>query len=428
MKIINIVPGFGGTFYCGNCLRDSGFTKALKDLGHEAHTLPIYLPLFAEDCDNEKDIPVFYGAVNIYLKQNFPLLRKMPAWLERFFNSSAILKFAARKAGSTRAEGLEEMTFSMLRGHEGYQQDELQELITYLKEHEKPDVVHLSNALLLGLAHKIKTELGIPVVCSLQDEDVWVDAMNEQWQEKTWKTMSEKARDVDAFIAVSHFFAGIMAGKMNIPEQKLHVVHVGVDPEKYTMFKPALNPPVIGYLSRLCEENGFEILVDAFIELKKNTPFKEAKLRVSGGKTGDDLRFLKKQMKKLRKNRILQDVEFVEDYRKEALINFFDGLTVLSVPVLKGEAFGLYQLESMASGIPMVQPALGAFPEIIGATGGGVIFEPNTAKALAEKWADVFSNPEKLNQMSLDGRKAIEEKFNMMELTKKIVKVYEVLR
>jgi len=427
MKIINIVPGFGGTFYCGNCLRDSGFTKSLKDLGHEAHTLPIYLPLFADDSENESGVPVFYGAVNIYLKQNFPFFRKMPAWLERFFNSSPILKYAARKAGSTRAEGLEEMTFSMLRGHEGYQQEELHELITYLKEHEKPDVVHLSNALLLGLAYKIKTELGIPVVCSLQDEDVWVDAMNEQWQEKTWKMMSEKASDVDAFIAVSHYFAGIMADKMKIPAQKLHPIYVGVDPQKYTVFQPALNPPVIGYLSRLCAENGFEILIDAFIELKKNPAFRDAKLRVAGGKTSDDDPFINKQTKKLKKNGFLQDVAFVDAYRKEAVRVFFDGLTVLSVPVLKGEAFGLYQLEALAAGIPMVQPDLGAFPEIIEATGGGVIYQPNSPKALSEKWAEVFSNPEKLQQMSLDGRKSIEEKFNMMELTKKIVRVYERL-
>ena len=172
MKIINIVPGFGGTFYCGNCLRDSGFTQALQSLGHEAHTLPIYLPLFTGKEQNENSTPVFYGAVNIYLKQNYSIFRHMPAWLYRFFNSASILKYAAKKAGSTRAHGLEEMTLSMLRGHEGYQKEELQMLIDYLRDYEKPDVVHLSNALLLGLAHKIKNELGIPVVCSLQDEDL----------------------------------------------------------------------------------------------------------------------------------------------------------------------------------------------------------------------------------------------------------------
>lgn len=424
MKIINIVPGFGGTFYCGNCLRDSGFTKALKDMGHEAHTLPIYLPLGNEKSQSENDMPVFYGAVNIYLKQNFSIFRRMPAWMYRFFDSSAILRFAAKKSGSTRAEGLEDMTMSMLRGHEGYQQEELQMLIDYLRDHEKPDVIHLSNALLLGLAYKIKTDLGIPVVCSLQDEDVWVDAMHEDFKQQVWDVMSEKAQDVDAFIAVSDFFADVMERKMRIPRHKLHVNHVGVDAKSYAMNTPSLDPPMIGYLSRMNEENGFGIVVDAFIELKRQPLFKKLKLRLSGGKTGDDKGFINKQIKKLKQNKFLEDVEFAEDFSKDAQAYFFKGLTLLSVPVLKGEAFGLYQLEALASGIPLVQPALGAFPEIIDATGGGMTYQPNTAEALAAKWAELISNPALLREMSEKGREAILQNFQLEKLAGKIVEVY----
>lgn len=425
MKIINIVPGFGGAFYCGNCLRDSGFTKALKETGHEAHTLPIYLPLFADDSQNDKEVPVFYGAVNIYLKQNYKLFRKMPKWLYRFFDSSPILKFAAKKSGSTRASGLEEMTMSMLQGHEGYQKEELQMLIDYLRDHEKPDVVHLSNALLLGLAHKIKTELNIPVVCSLQDEDVWIDPMEKSWQERMWKQMEENAKDVAAFIAVSDYFAELMKKNMNIPDEKIHVVHIGIDSEKHNYNSPKLNPPVIGYLSRMNEENGFAVLIDAFISLKDNTEFKNSKLRVTGGKTSDDDRFIKKQMAKLKKRGYENDIEFYTGFSSSVAADFFTTLTVLTVPVLKGEAFGLYQLEAMASGIPTVQPALAAFPEIARVSGGGVVYEPNTAEALSEKWAEVFSDPEKLKQMSLNGRQSVSDKFNLQVLTNKMIDIYK---
>jgi len=424
MKIINIVPGFGGTFYCGNCLRDSGFVHALKAAGHDAITLPIYLPLFAEGCKNDEEVPVFYGAVNIYLKQNYKLLRHMPSWMQNLLDSEPVLRYAAKKAGSTRAHGLEEMTLSMLKGHEGYQKDELQQLIDYLQNHEKPDVVHLSNALLLGLAYKIRTELGIPVVCSLQDEDVWIDAMDESYKPKLWNLLSEKAKDVDAFIPVSNYFAGVMKDKMNIPEKKLHPIYISVDPEKYEVTKPSLNPHVIGYLNRINDENGFEILIDAFIELKDHSEFKNTKLKVTGGKSGDDKPFINKQLKKLKRKNYIKDIEFVDDFRVESLSEFFSTLTVLSVPVLKGEAFGLYQLQSLAAGVPLVQPALGAFPEIIKETGGGVIYKPNTAKALAAKYNEVFSDPDKLNEMSVNGRKAVEDKFNMNILTEKMIEVY----
>jgi glycosyltransferase involved in cell wall biosynthesis len=425
MKIINIVPGFGGTFYCGNCLRDSGFVSALKAAGHEAHTLPIYLPLFAEGCNDDEDIPVFYGAVNIYLKQNYRFFRNMPKWMERFFDSSPILRYAAKKAGSTRAEGLEDMTMSMLRGHEGYQADELEMLINYLKNHEKPDIIHLSNALLLGLAYKIKTELNIPVVCSLQDENVWVDAMEESLQTKVWDLMNEKAKDVDAFIAVSNYFAGVMKDKMRIPEEKLHAIHIGINPENYKPTIPNIHPPVIGYLSRRNEENGFKVLIDAFIELKDTSAFKNARLKVSGGKTADDNKFISRQMKKLKQKGYHKDIEFIDDFTLEALPQYFSGLTVLTVPVLKGEAFGLYQLQALASGIPLVQPALGAFPEVINETGGGLIYEPNQPKALAKKWEELFSKPESLAEMSQKGRESAISKFNMEILTKKMVQVYQ---
>lgn len=425
MKIVNIVPGFGGTFYCGNCLRDSGYTKSLIDLGHDAMMLPIYLPLTMEHGVKEDENPIFYGAVNIYLKQNFKLFRKMPKWLERFFNSSPILRYAAKKAGSTRTEGLEEMTISMLNGSQGNQDKELQELIDFLKTHEKPDVVHLSNALLLGLAKQIREQLQIPVVCSLQDEDVWVDAMNDFYQKKVWDLMAERAKDADAFIAVSDYYAAEMKRKMHIPDEKIHVVHIGIVQNLYKPSVPVQKPQAIGYLSRMYKEHGFGILIDAFIKLRENPEFKNVKLKLSGGMTADDKSFVNKQFKKLKKNKLWQDVEIIDDFKTELLSKFYKKLTLLSVPVLKGEAFGTYQIESLACGIPLVQPSLGAFTEIIETTGGGVLYEPNTPEALAEKWAEVLSDSEKIQQMSESGRKSVMENFTTDVLTQKILKVYE---
>jgi glycosyltransferase involved in cell wall biosynthesis len=425
MKIVNIVPGFGGTFYCGNCLRDSGYTKSLIKLGHDAIMLPIYLPLNFNHNVQNSDTPIFYGAVSIYMRQNFKLFKNMPKWMERFFNSGWILRYAAKKAGSTRTEGLEEMTISMLNGAHGNQKEELQELIDFLKHHEKPDVVHLSNALLLGLAKEIRTQLKIPVVCSLQDEDVWVDAMNDHYQKKVWQLMSEKAEDVDAFIAVSQYYADEMKRKMRIPDSKMHVVYIGIDHEIYKYSEPVFDPPVIGFLSRMYHEHGFGLLIDAFIKLKEIEQFKDVKLKATGGYTGDDKLFINQQIKKLKKKGILHDVEFIEKFDKGSLSDFFRKVTILSVPVLKGEAFGTYQLESLACGTPLVQPALGAFPEIIDITGGGAFYSPNTPEALAAKWAEILPQKDKIMEMSQKGRESILEKYTNSVLTEKVLKVYE---
>jgi glycosyltransferase involved in cell wall biosynthesis len=351
----------------------------------------------------------------------------MPGWFHRLLDARPILRYAARKAGSTRASGLEEMTISMLRGIEGYQNEELLQLVNYLKHHEKPDLVHLSNALLLGLAETIRNELKIPVICSLQDEDVWVDAMKPAYRGKIWDLMAEKGKDIDAFIAVSSFYGDLMKSNLKIADDKMHIVHIGVNPEIYKVYQPVLEPPVIGYLSRLCEENGLEILVDAFIELKDHSAFKSTKLRLSGGKTGDDNPFIRRQILKLKRKGYHHDVEWIEDFSPDGLPSFFKGLTVLSVPVLKGEAFGLYQIESLASGIPVVQPALGAFPEIVNATGGGLVYSPNTPKPLADALEGLFSRPEKLQQLSKNGRTAIMNAFNNVSITNRMINVYETV-
>ncbi len=425
MKIINIVPGFGGTFYCGNCLRDSAFTRSLKKTGHEAYTLPLYMPLSAINNYDKDGLPVFYGAVNIYFEQNFRFLRKMPEWLHKFFNSPAILRYAAKKSETTRAKGLEEMTISMLKGAEGNQKDELDRLIDYLKNHEKPDIVHLSNALLMGLAGQIRKELNIPVICSLQDEDVWIDAMSDDYRTKLWGLMCEKGLDIDAFVSVSKFFADKMKDNMCIPDEKLHIVPIGVDPSVYQYSSPIQNPPVIGYLSRMNKANGFELLIDAFIELKKKEGFENVLLKATGGKTSDDDKFLKAQMKKLLKNGFENDIEFINDFRTEKLSSFFEKISVLSVPVLNGEAFGLYQLEALACGVPIVQPDLAAFPEIVEKTKGGDTFSPNTPAALASKFAETLLDNDKLKEYSKNGRKAVETIYNADITTQQMLSIYE---
>ena len=216
-----------------------------------------------------------------------------------------------------------------------------------------------------------------------------------------------------------------MKKKMCIPDEKLHIIPIGIDPKLYEVSIPVEEPPVIGFLSRMNDENGFEVLVDAFIELKENSKFTNIKMKASGGKTGDDNKFINKQIKKLKKKGFSHDVEFVDDFRTEKLSEFFSDLTVLSVPVLKGEAFGMYQLESMACGVPIVQPALGAFPEVVEATGGGVIYQPNTPLALADKLVEVLSNSTALNKMSIKGRESVVKKFDTYLLTQRMIKVYE---
>ncbi len=423
MKIVHIIPGSGGSFYCGNCLRDSKYFESIKKLGHDALKVPMYLPLFNHDADNNS-VPVFYGAVNLYLKQSYPLFRKSPGWFDKMLNTKPVLRQAAKMAGSTRARGLEEMTISMLLGEHGGQAEELEEMTVWLEEHYKPDVIHLSNALLLGLAGKLKRRLGVPVLCSLQDEDVWVDVMSDKSREKVWELMSDHSEDVAAFISVSQYFTDMMQQKMNIPDEKLHTIHLGVDPDDYQYINSAEKERSIGFLSRMCHENGLDILVDAFILLKSAADFHDVKLYVSGGSTGDDADYIKALKRKITEAGIGSDIIFLENFDNENRHIFFERVSLLSVPVRKGEAFGIYLAEAMASGIPVIQPSLGAFPEIVDASGGGIVYSDNTPEKLGEALRTVLADKKRTSGLSLNARKGVEEKFNIKTQAEKLIEVY----
>jgi glycosyltransferase involved in cell wall biosynthesis len=424
MRIIHIIPGSGGSFYCGNCLRDSKFVVALRKMGHEVIKVPMYLPLFAHELDRN-DSPVFYGAISIYLKQLYPIFEKAPKWFDHFLNSKPMLKMAAGMAGSTRAKGLSEMTISMLKGEHGHQHEELDRMIDWIKHHYPADIIHLSNALLSGLAPRLKEKLGVTVLCSLQDEDVWIDVMKPEFRQEAWDLMHENARSIDRFISVSHFFSAFMKERIRVQDYKIKTIHLGIDPSDYEYIPISQKPRNIGFISRMCYENGLDILVDAFVLLKKKQGFEDVKLILTGGSTGDDKGYLSKIRKSIDQSGLRNQVEFQEDFESEGRKTFFSKVSVVSVPVRIGEAFGLYLLESMASGVPVVQPALGAFPEIIQKSGGGVVYEPNRPESLAESLAGLLSDPKQLAVISEAGYEGVQRHFNIFSHARELVSVYE---
>lgn len=421
MRIAYIVPGFGGTFYCQNCLRDQMLGQHLRAAGHEVLMLPMYLPISTDTMGG--DIPVFYGAVNVYLKERVPLYRKAPAWLQQIMNAQPLLRLASGMSGSTDASGLEEMTLSVLQGKHGHQADELQRLVHWLQEQGRPDVVHLSNALLLGLAREIKRTLQVPVFCTLQDEDSWIESMDETYRTQAWQEIHERARDVAGFIAVSEYYAQKFAQSARLPAERIHTIPLAVDVTRYTSSRLPMDPPCVGYLSRFSEKLGLGILVDAFLILKReNRP--DLQLRLTGGMTGEDKQFVRSMEERLRTAGVRDDV-YWEPWRfQDDLPDFLASLTLLSVPVPAGEAFGSYQLEALASGVPTVLPAVGGFPEITHKTGGGVVYSPNTPRELARTIDTMLSDPGRLARMAARGQQRVRSQFSIEKLVKKLLLLY----
>lgn len=425
MKIVQITPG-AGKMFCGACFRDNALVQALRRMGHSVVMVPLYLPASLEDEDQSAGTPIFFSGINVYLEQKYPLFCKAPRWLRRLFASRLLLGWAARAAARTRADGLGEMTLSMLKGEDGKQAGELEELIVWLKS-EKPDVICLSNALLVGLARRLHRELGVPLVCTLQGEDSFLDALPQPYRDQAWETVAERARDIDCFIAPSRYFADLMGRRLCLEPGHLRVIYNGID---LTGFEtPAAEAgadgaKTLGYFARMCPEKGLDALVEAYISLKKRDRVKKLKLRVGGYCGPADERFVEALRKRLKANGVLDDVEFCPNLSRSEKLEFLRSLTLFSVPASYSEAFGLYVIEAMACGVPVVQPASSAFPELIEATGGGVLCDPDDSGALANEIEELLLDGKQMRLLGAAGRAAVFKQFSAETMAHQIADLH----
>ena len=402
MRIVQLVPGSGGRFYCENCDRDDGLIKGLRARGHDVHIVPLYLPVSSEYPRSEGETPIFYGAVNLYIRH---ILGPAPGWLKRIFDSRALLGVAGRFAGSTDAGELGDLTISMLDGGDV---EELERLIEWLAL-IRPDVIHLSNGLLIGLAPAIRQRLGVPVVCSLQDEHSWLDSLSDEIKRETaWSLLGKNAAAVDLFLPVSRFYAEYMTQRIGLPEDRIRIVPVGIDMDGFPEASSPLEKDgkrIIGYMSNISREMGFGLLAEAFMILKRSEDFRDLGLAATGGYSSH--RYMNSVLTTLQKSGQRKDVRIVPSFGRNDRIRFLSGLSLVCVPVLEGEAFGTFILEALAAGIPVVQPNLGGFTELVDTTRGGILYRPNTPAALAATLARALRQPQRLRELGEAGRKAV---------------------
>lgn len=418
MRILQITPGAGGMF-CGNCFRDNALVAALRKLGHDAVFVPMYLPMRLEEEDQSAGTPIFFSGINVYLAQKTPLFRKAPAWLRNVLASPGLLKLAAGKAAKTRAAEVGELTLSMLRGEEGNQARDLEEMVAWFSEQPPLDSICLSNALLVGMARKFKAELRAPIICYLQGEDAFLDALPETFRKACWDLLAQRAADVDLFVAPSRYFGDLMASRLSLAASKVEVVYNGINLEGYAPAPSPPTQPVIGYFARMCREKGLDTLVEAYMLLRQRDRVKNLRLHIGGGCGPGDESFVAELRSRLKD----ADAHFFPNLDRAAKQDFLRSLSVFSVPALYGEAFGLYLIEALATGVPVVQPDVAAFPELITATGGGLLCKPANPAALADAIEQILTEPTLARRLSDSGQKAIRQHFTHHEMARRIAEL-----
>jgi glycosyltransferase involved in cell wall biosynthesis len=428
MKIVYLITGSGGSFYCGNCYRDMIYLRAIRKVpGIKASAIPLYLPPDNTNNESGLDKNVFFGAISMYLREKVPGFRNMPVFLDKLFDSAPMLRMASKRAGTTRTEGLEDMTLNMIKGENAFRENELKRLVDYLNRDGKPDIIHLSNALIIGLARQLKKKMDVKIVCSLLNEDDWIDEMAEPYQSNAWKLISKEAVNVDVFLTPSLYYKELFLSKTGISCDNFKVIPLGLDPGPLAKSERKSNWPSVGYFCRINSQNGFDKLVDAFIDLKSSDRLPGLTLHVSGGFTGDDKPFIADQIKKIKIAGLKSFVKIYPEFHGNSKQEFFSNIDVMSVPVRKHDGYGLYILEANAAEIPVIQPATGAFPEIIERTGGGLTYSPDDVNTLSENLVNLLNDKELLSRLGAVGKEKVLKDLSLEKMSQGLADVYNTL-
>lgn len=425
MRFLLLTPGTGH-FYCGSCLRDDALGRALRAAGHDVEVVPLYLPMVLERDDGHEPA-VQMGGINVYLQQKSRAARWLPRFVTALLDRPGLLRWASRRGNMTDAKDLGALTVSILRGEDGRQQREVERLVDWVRTQPHPDVVIVSNAMLAGVVRRLREALRAPVLCTLQGEAPFLDELAGADRELAWSTLRSRAADVDAWVAVSESYGQQMQRRLALPTDRVHVVHNGVDVDDLDGALARATTPTIGYLARMCRNKGLDTLVEAFVLLKARSAAPGLRLRVAGVQLREDRPFVDALRAKLAAAGCLDDVEFLPNIGRAEKLAFLASLSALSVPARYGESFGLYVLEAMAVGVPVVQPRHAAFPELLAATGGGLLCEPEDPRALADGLAQLLDDPATAAALGARGREAVHAKFtsghmaaNVAELCRKL--------
>ncbi|WP_395741308.1 glycosyltransferase family 4 protein [Prosthecobacter sp.] len=418
MRILHLTPGTGN-FHCGSCLRDHALIKALRVRGHDALMAPLYLPLVTDREFGSQELPIQIGGISLFIQQKLPWFHKLPRFIHKWINKPNHLRFASRFMGMTSPKVLGEMTLGALLGTDGRQWGEWQKLITWVRTQGKFDVVSLSNSLLIGLAPSIEKELGVPVVCSLQGEDSFLDTLPDPYREQCWEAMRHNARSVRLFISPSRFYADHMRQRLDLRADQITVLPNGIDTTAFTTSSPDPNWPTIGYFARMIHGKGLTTLVDAFIDLAKRGSVPRVKLRIGGAKTPADDKYVAGLQAKIDAAGLTKRVEWHPNISFKDKVHFFHDLTVFTVPATYGEAFGLYVIEAVSSGVPVIQPDHGAFPELIAATEGGLLCKPDDPKALADDLESLLNDGELREKFSKNGIAKVRQEFSATRMAER---------
>jgi glycosyltransferase involved in cell wall biosynthesis len=425
MNILSITAGAAG-MYCGSCSRDNALAVELLRRGHRVTLLPLYTPTNPDEA-NVSNRRVLFGGISIYLQQYSSIFRKTPRFLDRLWDAPWVINAFASRALSTDPKLLGDLTISMLEGDRGVLRKEFDKLLEWIADEPVPDIINLPNSLLIGLAAPLRRALKRPVCCTLQGEDLFLNGLVEPYRSRAIELIRAQVADVDHFLSVSDYYVPIMSRMLAIPADKISVVPLGVNLTGYERGTRSGDTFRIGYFARVSPEKGLHVLAEAYTRLRAKTAGAKLRLEAAGYMAPAQAPYLEKIKRDLANAGLADEFMYHGAVDRDGKLAFLQTLDVLSVPAPYEEPKGVFLLEAMGEGIPVVQPRRGAFTEIVEKTGGGVLVPPDDTAALAEALEMLWRDPSRRERLARAGFDGVRKHYSIERSADRLLAVYDAL-
>lgn len=412
LKIAYLTAGAAGMI-CGSCLHDNTLARALIAQGHDVQLIPLYTPIRTDEQDVSTG-RVFFGGINMYLQQKLPLFRWLPKWLDRWLDQGWLINWASGRSVKIAPQQVADLTLSILRGTAGFQRKEVERLVEWLAGDLHPDVIVFSNILTAGCVPEIKRRMNVPVVVTLQGDDIFLRGLPQPHQQQALAEIRRLANQIDGFIANTRFYADAMAEFLGLPRERIEIVPLGIDVRDFTGQESGgrsqgseERPPTVGYLARLAPEKGLHLLAEAFVLLRKLPGTEHARLRIGGWMGEANREYAESVFAKLKAAGLGEAFDYVGEVDRRGKLDLLGAIDVLAVPTTYHEPKGLFVLEALAAGVPVVQPDHGAFPEVLAETQGGLLHRPEDPQHLAQRLHELLLDAPLRERMSTAGRASV---------------------
>ncbi|MBM4003437.1 MAG: glycosyltransferase family 4 protein [Planctomycetes bacterium] len=429
LQVVYMTSGAAG-MYCGSCLNDNTLARALMQAGVDIQLIPTYTPIRTDEPDVSAP-RIFFGGINVYLEQKSRLYRALPTKMTRWLDNRGLLKWVTSYALSRSYSGLGPLTVSMLDGALGHQKREVEQLVDWLANHARPNVIHFSNLLIAGCIPEIRRRCPARIVVTLQGDDIFLDSLPEPYRSQATDRMRKLVPLVDLFTVHSRFYQSLMMERLSIPESKFARLPLTIDVTDYSVAPAAPQESgklVLGYLARLAPEKGLGQLVEAFLRLKRQPGMGDVELRIAGWLGEQHRGYAETQFEKLNEGGLRDQWRYVGELDRRSKVEFLRGLDLFCVPATFLEPKGIYLLEALAAGVAVVAPAHGAFPELLAATRGGRLCMPNNVDDLAATLARLLANAHDRRQLAATGQAIVHAECNARVGAERLAKLYDVLR